>query len=260
MEILRSSKAFTLTELMAVFLIMGVILTAGSMVFISGQNLFATASAQSELQANASRALQRIARELGESGRDSGHNLMVSVLDNAGVGGSDILYLAVPLCTCGTAVMDTNGDVNHWGAPLSWGQSGCGSDYTLDANGKVTICHLPPGNPGNPLTLSVSPNAIKAHLAHGDHLGPCGQCDPSVYANKAIEYSMDADQQLLRKVLDENDNVLNSAVMARQMTGFQAAIDLAEDKVTLTVQMSGKGGQGRILTVTNATSVLLRNR
>ena len=38
---------------------------------------------------------------------------------------------------------------------------------------KVLICHIPPGNPGNEHTISVSVNAVPAHLAHGDHLGPC---------------------------------------------------------------------------------------
>ena len=41
-------------------------------------------------------------------------------------------------------------------------------------NGKVTICHIPPGNPGNAHTISVSPNAATAHLRHGDHCGLCG--------------------------------------------------------------------------------------
>jgi hypothetical protein len=38
---------------------------------------------------------------------------------------------------------------------------------------KVLICHIPPGNPGNEHTISVSVNAVPAHLGHGDHLGPC---------------------------------------------------------------------------------------
>lgn len=42
-----------------------------------------------------------------------------------------------------------------------------------DPNGKVTICHIPPGNPGNAHTISVSPNAVDTHLRHGDHCGEC---------------------------------------------------------------------------------------
>ncbi|HJS49886.1 MAG TPA: hypothetical protein VJ745_06140 [Gaiellaceae bacterium] len=42
---------------------------------------------------------------------------------------------------------------------------------------KVLICHIPPGNPGNAHIISVSVNAVPAHVAHGDpvppDLGPC---------------------------------------------------------------------------------------
>ena len=44
--------------------------------------------------------------------------------------------------------------------------------------GKVTLCHFPPGNPGNPQTLSVGASAVPAHLAHGDTLGACGSTLP----------------------------------------------------------------------------------
>jgi hypothetical protein len=41
------------------------------------------------------------------------------------------------------------------------------------SNDKVTICHIPPGNPGNAHEIVVSANAVPAHLAHGDYLGSC---------------------------------------------------------------------------------------
>ena len=39
---------------------------------------------------------------------------------------------------------------------------------------KVTICHIPPGNPDNAHTITVGAPAVPAHLAHGDYLGECG--------------------------------------------------------------------------------------
>lgn len=42
------------------------------------------------------------------------------------------------------------------------------------SQGKVDICHIPPGNPANAHTINVSVNAVPAHLAHGDSLGACG--------------------------------------------------------------------------------------
>lgn len=38
---------------------------------------------------------------------------------------------------------------------------------------KVDICHIPPGDPDNAHTISINSNAVDAHLAHGDYLGPC---------------------------------------------------------------------------------------
>lgn len=42
-----------------------------------------------------------------------------------------------------------------------------------DGDGKITLCHIPPGNPENAHTLTVSERALPAHLTHGDHCGPC---------------------------------------------------------------------------------------
>ena len=38
---------------------------------------------------------------------------------------------------------------------------------------KVEVCHIPPGNPDNAHTITISENAVSAHLAHGDHVGAC---------------------------------------------------------------------------------------
>lgn len=55
-----------------------------------------------------------------------------------------------------------------------------------DDGPKVTICHIPPGNPGNAHSITISINALPAHLAHGDSEGACeAQCtletDPDCY-------------------------------------------------------------------------------
>lgn len=39
--------------------------------------------------------------------------------------------------------------------------------------GWITICHIPPGNPNNPITITISINAWPAHQAHGDYIGAC---------------------------------------------------------------------------------------
>lgn len=39
--------------------------------------------------------------------------------------------------------------------------------------GKVVICHVPPGNPDNAHTIIIGAPAVPAHLAHGDYEGEC---------------------------------------------------------------------------------------
>lgn len=40
-------------------------------------------------------------------------------------------------------------------------------------NNKVSVCHIPPGNPANAHTICISANGVPAHLAHGCRLGAC---------------------------------------------------------------------------------------
>jgi len=42
-----------------------------------------------------------------------------------------------------------------------------------DEPSTVTICHVPPGNPGNAHTIQVGRSAVSAHRAHGDTVGAC---------------------------------------------------------------------------------------
>ncbi|WIG94754.1 hypothetical protein [Myxococcus sp. SDU36] len=81
---------------------------------------------------------------------------------------------------CGGSPSDGESPDMH--APQSGGLGGKagdeptypGDDGDDDATpGKVTICHIPPGNPANAHTLSVSTAAWPAHARHGDTLGPC---------------------------------------------------------------------------------------
>jgi len=52
-----------------------------------------------------------------------------------------------------------------------------GDDGDHGKKDKIAICHIPPGNPDNAHTISVSGNAKNAHLAHGDTLGECPDGD-----------------------------------------------------------------------------------
>jgi hypothetical protein len=253
-------------EVMVVVVLLGIVMTAASMVFVCGQQLFLDTSIKSEAQANVMQALHRVSFELQNSGYDAGGTFRVSILDNAGQNGTDILRFSIPLCLCGTLPFDPVSSVRAWGAPLIWGQTGCDTTaYVVGNNGKVDICHFPPGNPGNSNNLSVSINAIQAHLAHGDHIGSCGSCDLVGYTNKTIEYRVDANRQLLRYVLDLNDAVVKTDIVAREITSFQAVVDsavapLKHSTANVTIGASKNGARGRVASVNNNVDVLFRNR
>ena len=53
---------------------------------------------------------------------------------------------------------------------FEFGISGCPDE---DGDGRVTLCHNSAQNPGSARTIMVTNNAVAAHLAHGDHCGPC---------------------------------------------------------------------------------------
>lgn len=49
------------------------------------------------------------------------------------------------------------------------------------AEPKVTICHVPPGNPDNAHEITVAEASLPAHFPHGDTLGTCaGEPPPPV--------------------------------------------------------------------------------
>ena len=43
------------------------------------------------------------------------------------------------------------------------------------AGEKITICHIPPGNPENAHAITIDVHAWPAHEAHGDVIGDCSQ-------------------------------------------------------------------------------------
>ncbi len=51
---------------------------------------------------------------------------------------------------------------------------------------KLMICHIPPGNSGNPQQIEIPLSAWPAHQAHGDVLGPCPEVEEPVEEEKLI--------------------------------------------------------------------------
>ena len=58
-------------------------------------------------------------------------------------------------------------------AAAAWAGLMADPGYADPPDGFVTICHIPPGNPGNEHTIFVGAPALPAHLAHGDLAAAC---------------------------------------------------------------------------------------
>jgi len=53
-----------------------------------------------------------------------------------------------------------------------------------DGKNKVTICHIPPGNPDNAHTITVGEPAVLTHMTkHGDTIGPCSNSSQNEKSN-----------------------------------------------------------------------------
>jgi hypothetical protein len=58
-------------------------------------------------------------------------------------------------------------------AGASWSATGSSSSHQYQYGTKVTICHHTHSKKNPQVTITVSQNAVKAHLKHGDTLGAC---------------------------------------------------------------------------------------
>lgn len=133
-------------------------------------------------------------------------------------------------------------------------------------NKKVTLCHKPNGS-NYPVTISVSVNALQAHLNHGDYQGECKDFDRTVYSdgywkNRDTYYNqyyqttetLSFGEQLLNTAIDVLTNRKAQLVNARPTltpsqisTREQAIINLQNNVYDL--QSSLATGNQRVATI-----------
>jgi hypothetical protein len=90
--------------------------------------------------------------------------------------------VAIGFTACGSEVDSSAGDSSSEAALRGGnGKGGNGDADPNDGGGgqeKVTICHIPPGNPANAHSITIGAPGVPAHLAHGDSLGECAPVAP----------------------------------------------------------------------------------
>ncbi len=115
------------------------------------------------------------------------------------------------------------------------------------SSGKVYLCHVPPGNSGNPHVLSISVNAVNAHLTEhpGDRLGACGMPPCSIAPVSKAEVL----QQIQSVSVEEREEVNELQVIASPnptSSHFELVIR-SQDKIS-PVQVRVSGMDGKVLT------------
>jgi len=98
---------------------------------------------------------------------------------------------------------------------------------------KVEICHIPPGNPANAHTIKVSGNAIKAHLKHGDYIGPCEPlCEETCDDGNACTTDECDAGECVHSAVDCNDGNQCTADSCNPETGGCESLALAGEPCT----------------------------
>ena len=129
---IQTKRAFTLVETIISTAIFLIVVLGVYTVLAAGRSTWFDTDASIEMQQNTRFALEKMTRELQESGFDKNAVWQVVILDGSGVNGTDILRFSMPIiCHSGDSVIDANGDVAYWGAPLTWG---CTSSSCMDAD------------------------------------------------------------------------------------------------------------------------------
>lgn len=124
-------------ELMIVIGICALMLSGIFTTFMTGQATWFTADSNIEIRNDVRVSTEKITRELRESGSNSAGVMQVTLLDGAGANTSDILRFSMPVqCNSATALLDTNGNVANWGAPLTWG---CTASSCMDSNNSCAV-------------------------------------------------------------------------------------------------------------------------
>jgi hypothetical protein len=138
-------------------------------------------------------------------------------------------------CTCGD-------DQDHAGAGNS------------DTPKKVTICHIPPGNPDNAHTITISENAWKAHHEnHGDYMGECRDTTTPPPADTTCPCDYDGD--------GKNDRIYGSlytsidgSYAARFTANNDSALVMSETETITDVTIYFEDGSVATFTDVNTTS------
>lgn len=185
------------------------VLGAGYLIFATGRSIWFETDVNIQLQENLRKTLERITMELRQT--QTGQQ---QLFDGAGPFATDIIRFSIPIiCEAGNSLLDNNGDIAYWGAPLTWG---CTDSSCMDAD------------------------------------EDCATVD-----YKSIEYRINNSNQLVRRVLDEVNNLVREDIFAENINDFQ--IQSAGGLMILQTTVQQATAMNRIRTVQSTANVYFRN-
>lgn len=211
-------------ELMVVVFVLTIIMGGSFMVMSSGQAAWFLTDVNIRLEENLRLAFNRLTRELAETGLDEriplNPILQLTILGNAGVNGSDILRFSMPVvCQNNVTVIDPNGYVAYWGAPLTWG---CSSSSCMDADNDCA---------------TVDYKYLEYSIDN---------------SNRLMRRVLDSNNVLVTAPEGET-------VVARNITDLQANPYSNNEIVTLTMTARAMSATNRLITTSKSVDVRLRN-
>ncbi len=214
---LDEKQGFTLVEIMVVTLILIVMIHVMYLSLTTGKESWFTTKTEIQTQEMLRLTFLRISKELRESGKDQFGNSKVNVSDGAGNGSSDILTFSIPIiCETNGSIIDSDGNVANWGAPLTWG---CQDPACMDAD---------------------------------------DDCSSRDYSQ--IAYMINAENQLIRKVLNSSGSVVREDVFAQDIVDFQVSLNSDNTMVTMILTASKNTESNRPIIADKTMNIYLRNK
>jgi len=107
--------------------------------------------------------------------------------------------------------------------------------YPVDYESKkIEICHVPPENLDNAHTLSISVNAMRAHLAHGDYMDECTENgDDETNDEEEIEIEVEIEDGIAKIVVKIGDEELEFEL---EETDRELIIQYIAENTDLTIE------------------------
>ena len=116
---------------------------------------------------------------------------------------------------------------------------------------QITICHIPPGNNGNPQTISIAESAWPAHQAHGDSQGECPIIQSPTVTISAPANSPITVEDCKASITATVENITNQQGISVTQNGTPVTFIFVDKTVTVS-NLGFTGTADFVITATNS--------